>query len=222
MARLNPWALLGALAVGLLGRRFPEFAADPLWAAVDELGGEETLRPWGASLLPETAFRLPPAWLDLLPPQQLVAYRESASAGSRSGRPSRVICWRTCRQTPRWRAARAEWPGLVEVAVQPAGIDDLPAGANQLLAPALTWWVQRLQPFVAQFLTRLAGLRPDGAAALFHQPGTLYASRTHVDLVLSVEQISIPLRRAGLDRTPGWRPEFGHIITIHFGVTGHR
>ena len=53
-------------------------------------------------------------------------------------------------------------------------------------------------------------------AFLFHQPGTLYASRTHVDLVLSVEQISIPLRRAGLDRTPGWRPEFGYIITIHF------
>ncbi len=83
-------------------------------------------------------------------------------------------------------------------------------------APALAWWVRRLQPFIAQLLARLTGLGPDAAAILFHQPGTLYAGRTHVDLVLPLEQIRMPLRRAGLDRTPGWRPEFGYIITIHF------
>ena len=216
LARLNPWALLGGLAAGLLGRRFPEFAADPLWAAVDELGGEETLRPWGASLLPETAFRVPPTWHALLPPRQLVAYREPAAGRLQvwAAEPGYLLA--DLPPDTSLAAARAEWPGLVEVATPPAGIEDLPAGADQLLAPALAWWVQRLQPFVARFLARLTGLGPDAAAFLFHQPGTLYASRTHVDLVLSVEQISIPLRRAGLDRTPGWRPEFGYIITIHF------
>lgn len=216
LARLNPWSLLGALAATLLGRRFAEFAADPLWAAVNELGGEETIRPWGSSLLPAAEFRIPPAWLDLLPPQDLVAYREPAAGRLQvwAGEPGYLLADLPPDISP--AAARAEWPGLAEVATPPAGIEDLPAGASTWLAPALAWWVQRLQPFSARFLARLTGLEPDAAALLFHQPGTLYAGRTHVDLVLPVDQVSIPLRRAGLDRTPGWRPEFGYIITIHF------
>ena len=216
LARLNPWALLGGLAAGLLGRRFPEYAADPLWAAVEQLGGEETLRPWGASLLPGTSFQVPRAWLELLPPRQLVAYREPAAGRLQvwAAEPGYLLA--DLPPGTSLGTARAEWPGLVEAAMPPAGIEDLLAGANQLLAPALAWWVQRLQPFAARFLARLTGQGSDAAAALFHQPGTLYTSRTHVDLVLPVEQISIPLRRAGLDRTPGWRPEFGYIITIHF------
>ncbi len=216
LARLNPWALLGGLAAGLLGRRFPEFAADPLWAAVDEFGGEETRRPWGASLLPMAEFRIPPAWLDLLPPQDLVAYREPTAGRLPVWTAGPGYLLADLPPGTSLAAARAEWAGLVEVATPPAGIEDLPAGANQLLAPALVWWVRRLQPFFARFLAQRTGLEADSAPFLVHQPGTLYASRTHVDLVLSVEQISIPLRRAGLDQTPGWRPEFGYIITIHF------
>jgi hypothetical protein len=31
-----------------------------------------------------------------------------------------------------------------------------------------------------------------------------------------LEQVSIPMRRAGLDHTPGWLPDFGYIVTIYF------
>jgi hypothetical protein len=175
LAGLNPWELLGGLAAGLLGRRLPAFAADPLWAIVSELAGQEPGRPWGESLPAPAAFRLPAAWLDLLPPGQAAAIRAAA--------PS---------------------------------LEEPPELAAKLMAQNLAWWVQRLRPYVAVLLDHLLGRPADAVETLLHQPGTLYVSRTHVDLLLSVEQISIPVRRAGLDQTPGWRPEFGYIITIHF------
>ncbi len=112
LARLNPWSLLGALAAMLLGRRFAEYAADPLWAAIDELGGEETLRPWGASLAPAAVFRVPRAWGELLPPEYLMAYREPYSGRLQvwAGAPPYLLA-----ELPpevALAAAQEEWPAL--------------------------------------------------------------------------------------------------------------
>lgn len=216
LAQLSPWALLGGLTACMLGDRLQEFAGDPLWSVLDALVGQEAVRPWGAELSYGTAFQVPSTWHHLLPPARLEAYRESAGGRLQvwAAEPRYLLA-----DLPRgtsFAAAQELWPALAETAIPPAGPDDLPAGAGELLAPALAWWVRRLQPFLAQLLVRFTGQGLDAAANLLYQPGTLYVSRTHVDLVLSVEQISIPLRRAGFDRTPGWRPEFGRIITIHF------
>jgi hypothetical protein len=175
LAGLNPWELLGALTAGLLGHRLPAFAADPLWAIVSQLAGQEAGRPWGSSLPEPAAFWLPTAWLDLLPAEQ------AALGGA---------------------AAQS--------------LEELPEPSAQLMAPNLLWWVQRLRPYLAALLYHLLGEPADAVELLLHQPGTLYVTRTHVDLLLSVEQICIPVRRAGLDQTPGWRPDYGHIITVHF------
>ena len=39
---------------------------------------------------------------------------------------------------------------------------------------------------------------------------------THVDLVTGLDEIWLPARRAGLDRDPGWRPDYSRIIHFHF------
>jgi hypothetical protein len=46
--------------------------------------------------------------------------------------------------------------------------------------------------------------------------GSLYLTATHVDLVMPMSEISLPVRLAGLDANPGWAPEFGRVITFHF------
>jgi hypothetical protein len=33
---------------------------------------------------------------------------------------------------------------------------------------------------------------------------------------MELERISLPARRAGLDRDPGWLPDLGLIVTFHF------
>ena len=67
LAGLNPWELLGGLVAGLLGRRFDDFEADPLWGLINQLVGLEADQPWGTSLPAPGDSQLPDAWLDLLP-----------------------------------------------------------------------------------------------------------------------------------------------------------
>ncbi len=46
--------------------------------------------------------------------------------------------------------------------------------------------------------------------------GRVMVSRTHVDLFMSMEEIALPVRRAGLDRDPGWMPDLARIVLFHF------
>ena len=46
--------------------------------------------------------------------------------------------------------------------------------------------------------------------------GMLYITPNHVDLVMRMKQVSVPVRIAGLDANPGWTPELGRIIKFHF------
>ena len=57
---------------------------------------------------------------------------------------------------------------------------------------------------------------PQEIANYLLEPATLYLTRTHVDLVFTLEQIRLDLRLAGLDRDPGWVPELARVITFHY------
>ncbi|MDA8018117.1 MAG: hypothetical protein MPN21_11785 [Thermoanaerobaculia bacterium] len=58
--------------------------------------------------------------------------------------------------------------------------------------------------------------RPELATVLLAVPGRLYVTGTHVDLVVPLDHISVPVRQAGLDRDPGWVPELGRVVLFHF------
>lgn len=64
---------------------------------------------------------------------------------------------------------------------------------------------------VRRFLTEHR-LAPD----IFVQPGTIVVSRTHVDVILGLEQIDLAARSAGLDQDPGWVPDLGRVVLFHF------
>ncbi len=48
------------------------------------------------------------------------------------------------------------------------------------------------------------------------RPGWITATATHLDVVLTLEQIDLAARVCGLDRDPGWVPELGRIVAFHF------
>jgi hypothetical protein len=52
--------------------------------------------------------------------------------------------------------------------------------------------------------------------------GRLYATRTHVDLTMSLNQATAPVRMAGLDANPGWVPALGRVINFSFVPEGWR
>jgi len=81
------------------------------------------------------------------------------------------------------------------------------AGADQLLAGlAPSWWQVALAYLSDHSLT----------ASMFAQPGRIAVSRTHVDVILDLEQIDLAVRSSGLDQNPGWVRSLGRIVSFHF------
>jgi hypothetical protein len=54
------------------------------------------------------------------------------------------------------------------------------------------------------------------APTLLLYRGRLYATATHVDVVLDLDDICVPVRLAGLDLNPSWLPDFARVVLFHF------
>jgi hypothetical protein len=86
--------------------------------------------------------------------------------------------------------------------------------------PSLARWLALVLPFLRRRLQW--ALQPEATEAfdlaqmLLLSAGRLYVTATHVDLVMRLEDISLPVRIAGLDRNPGWLPDFGRVVLFHF------
>jgi hypothetical protein len=48
-------------------------------------------------------------------------------------------------------------------------------------------------------------------------PARLLATHSHVDLHFRTGNVSLELRRSGLDVNPGWLPWLGRVVTFHYG-----
>ena len=55
-----------------------------------------------------------------------------------------------------------------------------------------------------------------GLRELVWRPGRIAATRTHIDVLLDLEQADIRIRRAGLDIDPGWVPWLGRVVLYHY------
>ena len=54
------------------------------------------------------------------------------------------------------------------------------------------------------------------AARVLFRRGRLEWTATHVDLHMTMDQVDIAVRLAGLDANPGWVPALGLVITFYF------
>ncbi len=53
-------------------------------------------------------------------------------------------------------------------------------------------------------------------SALLARPARLHVTATHVDLVMRLDSATLPVRRSGLDRNPGWHAGLGRVVLFHF------
>jgi hypothetical protein len=67
-------------------------------------------------------------------------------------------------------------------------------------------------------LARALGLADPRAvpAELLRHRARVFVSPAHVDVELSLAELPLAIRFAGLDRTPGWIPAAGHFVAFHF------
>ncbi|HZI18144.1 MAG TPA: hypothetical protein VEY09_06055 [Pyrinomonadaceae bacterium] len=123
-------------------------------------------------------------------------------------------CGESFRMPESW-AARF---GADEAAHRPLAEDETrawPAAGGDLRR-----WMGRVFPFLRGLLARLLGdetlSRGELARALLLRRGVVYVTGMHVDVVLGLDQISLDVRRAGLDASPGWSRDLARVVTFHF------
>lgn len=82
---------------------------------------------------------------------------------------------------------------------------------------ALLPWLALAVPFVRRRLQQALRLPdPGDVSDTLLVAGRLFVTPSHVDLVIDLNAISLPVRRAGLDANPGWLPACGRVVTFHF------
>ena len=255
---LSGWALVEALARGLLGATYDDYADDPFWGVLAMLDGRESGALIGADLPPQTAFRLPATWLQRYGPAkpswiavtdglrlQLAdedagylivdvpllgrSLDEAIATEVNAYRAQGIVVaggWETPTMGDRKGSSMVD-PDLRDdgcVSQIPTRKSPTPQGDHHpasFLSESTTRWLQRVLGFVYHLLIRALNdptIDPHSLAEnLLCKRGRLVAGRTHIDLYMPMEQISLPIRRAGLDRDPSWVPNLGRIVLFHFG-----
>ncbi|MBV8899869.1 MAG: hypothetical protein JOY92_07130 [Verrucomicrobia bacterium] len=199
---LSGWALLNLLGRCLLERDFVRVSQDPLWQALARLDGRDPQTPPGAGFVSSSRYHAPESWLagletDFIP---LVRFR---SRGCETWHPEgfliadepdfdsiRHLRFRRCRNA---------------VHIRLEGIR-VSRGLRRFLHFVVPYARWRLGCSLGDTALRDVLLRK----------GKLFITRTHVDLVMNMDQISVPARFAGLDANPGWVPDLGRVLNFHF------
>jgi hypothetical protein len=222
-------------------RRDPLWS-DPLWKVLAELAAW----PASATLLPVRSlppYRIPRGWLARLA-DPCASFHWSAAAGrlrvwSAAGylladvrRSAEPPSRQARRELLRIAGRRADAALLARAPAAAAplarGLPPLPPGCPPLLGrwlaavlPAvrrrlLLALVTRRGGALARALAAPADGRRDPVARALAVAGRLHVTASHLDLVLPLAAARLPVRRAGLDRDPGWLPAFGRVVAFHF------
>jgi hypothetical protein len=223
------WDFLALVGERLAG---PRLRRDPIWPLLGRLAGRQPDVGPGRGFRPSPTWRLPADWLGPFP--EAAVWRWSAEAGRlrvlhpagfllldlplapaghgaqlrravrRYGRGNRSVRTggegRRVSEPPRLRPARRPLPGP-------------PPDASRLGS-----WLAWLLPYLRVRLRRALGL-----ADARRLPGVLLRHRarvvltpTELEVVLSLGNLPIEIRLAGLDRDPGWVPAAGRALAFRF------
>lgn len=213
------WAWLDVFARALLGA-VPD---DPIWDALRKLDRREERALIGAGWAPgefrlsrRTVQRyLAGGWRAGLHDRRLLLARggvlvldTSVPDSSDDHTIAAAICEYTEEDSPDWEEGDLPAPFVV------------PPSLRMVAGDGLIGWMARVMPCLIHLLRRGLGDPAlsihEIARRVLEQSGYLEITRTHVDLFLPLDSADIALRRAGLDRNPGWLPDYGRIVQFHY------
>ena len=179
------------------------------WQLASGVGAWGTLDALARELLGDELPRLreDPLWLALA---HLDGRQPGLPPGFRLPR-SRPRRWPDFELPPHWLK------GLPDLELDPLSRSRL-RRLRASYPPLLAGWLGRVLPFITTRLRLALRLTPQAslAHALLLVPGKFYLTSSNLDLIASIESISLGVRMAGLDSDPGWIPEFGRFIRFHF------
>jgi hypothetical protein len=217
-SRVGSWGVLEGLARTLFDpATLP--SDDPIWVALATLSGRRGVR-LGTGVPRGVSYHLPESWAAQLPngdsaPAAWAAQHDRLRLWSRGGfmlseEPAVATGSEVDRAADRYGAEHR--PPRRPFRDAPLAV------AGDTIASGFRRWLLLAVPFLRVRLER--ALRLDSAETVSHtllrRRGRLYVTATHVDLVMSLDQVSLPVRMARLDRSPGWLGAFGRVVLFHF------
>jgi hypothetical protein len=229
-SQVGAWGTLELLGRGLLVGESQALPLDPLWTALAQLDGRAPGTLPGAAVRSSRRFALPVAWVTPAVSGEAQYYwatqYQRLRLWSAAGYVLLDCPQHTAPPASQAQAALQDYgTSAVPVSLTPAAFDQAPVThlAGPLvtgLSPSLRHWLVFVLPYLRlrlqQALQLTAPEAHELARTLLLYPGQLYVTSTHVDLVLCLQDISLPVRLAGLDRNPGWLPDFGRVVLLHF------
>jgi hypothetical protein len=235
---IGGWAWVELFARALLTVETDVEANDSIWGVLRSLDGRRKGEPIGAGWTPEefrlsrrTVMRyLAGEWrgevrlgrLRLTRGEVLVLDAPAAGAGDmRLGDEHRVQ--EAIRAYTGDAATPWEWGGLPGVGVGLAlgeTASQVERDLRQVADGGAVAWLTHALPCFLYLMRRALGDAAlpveEIARRVLRQRGWLEVTRTHIDLFLPLKAADVALRRAGLDRNPGWLPEYGYIVQWHY------
>ena len=230
---VSQWGLLELLGKALLGPSAEDFADDPLWMILQLLDDRAPGDVPGVSLPEPDKYRMPAEWLKrFVDPDEPLCVGGSAGRlrlYHRSGEFTVIDCAldelnvaeQTAAELKRYQAqgvsARLAETGTLEEELRGLFLQRMRRLAEWSSLPrSMQRWMSWTFPFLNYVLVRALGEDTGPALLLLQKTGTLYCTATHVDLVMRMDQIALPVRRAGLDADPGWLPDLARVVSFHF------
>ncbi|MGO4259054.1 hypothetical protein [Lysobacter sp. TAB13] len=213
---LDPWDWLALLGEHWFGE---EYLRDPLHGLLADCAGRAPRRRPGAGFDPPRDWRIDPDWLEPWGEAEHIGYR-AGHGRLRIHHPAGFVLFDLPRDpalTPRAQATAlcAGYPQLSNATLAIASIANAPARGRRQR------WLLYLAAYLQQRLARALGID----AASPHLPDLVCRHRarvrrgpTSIDVHLSLADLPLALRCAGLDRDPGWIPAAGHGIRFHFAA----
>jgi hypothetical protein len=224
---VGAWGLLEALNRALLDCLAADLSADPLWSVLAHLGGRKAGCLPGKHFQWDCTYQMPLHWHPQTEAQWYwAADRQCLRLWSDRG--YLLADLQRTGEAPTLQAKRllknyGKEPMQARLMRKPMSAAPLArpgGGLTRGLNPRLRAWLSRVLPYIRLHLNQSLGLDKGSGADLAKElslyPGRIHVSASHVDVVMAMDHISLPVRLAGLDRNPRWVPMFGRVILFHY------
>jgi hypothetical protein len=187
-------------------------ADDAIWAALAHLAGRDPRTPPGAGFEAQHTYTAPESWMEYAGTSRFARFR-SRGMEIWSAEGFLVLDSEDAERPP-GAAPRMTW-SLRRKLRRAAKVRPI----RLSVSPDLRRFLHFVLPYARWRLERaLRGIRVEDALL---RAGRLYVTATHVDLVMPMSEVSVPVRLAGLDANPGWAPELGRVVNFHFVQEGY-
>jgi hypothetical protein len=214
---LSPWDLLAWLGQHWFGRAFRR---DPLWRLLADLAGRAAKRAPSWRVDPPSQWAPDDDWLRPWAPMAMLEQDVDRRARRLQLRhPAGFAVFDVPRDTRLRPAAQARALCLSRDAAMRARLRPATSPSSPALPvdPGLRWLHRCAEYMAARLMRALGTASPREAVALLcRHAAEVRCDASRVEIALSLAQLPLPVRIAGLDRDPGWIPAAGRDVRLHF------